>query len=191
MALKLNLLRGKPMDTTDVSYLVNEADQSVLKNLAQMGQHLKQLKDNLAQKEAELAKAKKEYEHYASNILPSVMYSAGVESLKLQDGHMLNVKRAYYCSPNKNAEDKKTMADWLIANGGEHLIKRTITAGEDSVAALKEAGIPFAEDTSVNTSSLKAFLKDKLGITSGAAQLQLDDIPKCMHFSEVTVAEIE
>lgn len=179
------------MDTTDVSYLVNEADKSVLKNLADMGKHLQKLKDNLTQKEAELAQAKKEYEHYASNILPSVMFSAGVESLKLQDGHMLNVKRAYYCSPNKNPEDKKAMADWLMANGGEHLIKRTITAGEDSINALKEAGIPFAEDSSVNTSSLKSFLKDKLGITSGVAQIQMDDIPKCMHFAEVTVAEID
>ena len=104
---------------------------------------------------------------------------------------MLSVKRAYYCSPNKNAEDKKIMADWLIANGGEHLIKKTITAGEDSINALKAANIPFAEDSNVNTASLKSFLKDKLGITSGIAQIQMEDIPKCIHFSEVQVAEIE
>lgn len=179
------------MNTTDVSYLVNETDKSVLKNLSEMGQHLNQLKQNLLQKQQELEQAKKEYEHYANNILPSVMFSAGVESLKLSDGHMLKVKRAYYCSPNKNEADRKIMAEWLAANGGEHLIKKTITTGEESVAALREAGIPFAEDSAVNTSSLKAFLKDKLGITSGVAQIQMDDIPKCIHFSEVTEAEIE
>ena len=119
------------------------------------------------------------------------MFSAGVENLKLTDGHMLSVKRAYYCSPNKNADDKKIIADWLEANGGGHLIKKTITAGEDSIAALKEAGIPFAEDSAVNTASLKSFLKDKLGITSGVAQIQMEDIPNCIHFSEVQVAEIE
>lgn len=109
----------------DTSYLMTQADTSVLKNISDMGQHLEKLKETMLQKEAEAKQAKQEYEHYASNILPSLMFSAGIDSLKLTDGHMLSVKRAYYCSPNKNAEDKKIMADWLIANGGEHLIKKT------------------------------------------------------------------
>ena len=175
----------------DTSYLMTQADTSVLKNISDMGQHLEKLKEIMLQKEAEAKQAKQEYEHYASNILPSLMFSAGIDSLKLTDGHMLSVKRAYYCSPNKNADDKKILADWLIANGGEHLIKKTITAGEDSINALKAANIPFAEDSNVNTASLKSFLKDKLGITSGIAQIQMEDIPKCIHFSEVQVAEIE
>ena len=112
----------------DTSYLMTQADTSVLKNISDMGQHLEKLKETMLQKEAEAKQAKQEYEHYASNILPSLMFSAGIDSLKLTDGHMLSVKRAYYCSPNKNAEDKKIMADWLIANGGEHLIKKTITS---------------------------------------------------------------
>lgn len=175
----------------DTSYLMTQADASVLKNISDMGQHLEELKEKMIKKDAEAKQAKQEYEHYASNILPSLMFSAGVDSLKLTNGHMLYVKRAYYCSPNKNAEDNKIMTDWLIANGGEHLIKKTITAGEDSINALKAANIPFAEDSTVNTTSLKSFLKDKLGITSGVAQIQMEDIPKCIHFSEVQTAEIE
>lgn len=177
------------MDTSHLT--ITEQDTHVLKNLSDMGQRLEQLKETMLQRQAEADQAKREYEHYANNILPNLMFSAGVDSIKLTDGHLLSVKRAYYCSPNKNADDKKVMTDWLIANGGEHLIKTTITAGEDSITALKAANIPFAEEASVNTASLKSFLKDKLGITSGIAQIQIEDIPKCMHFSEVTVAEID
>lgn len=179
------------MDTTDTSYLMTDVDTSVLKNISEMGQHLEELKSTMLRKQAEAEQAEKEYKHYASNVLPSLMFSAGVENVKLTDGHMLKVNRNYYCKPNKNDADRKIMVDWLLANGGEHLIKKTITAGEDSVQALKDAGIPFAEDSTVNTASLKSFLKDKLGITSGVSQIQMDDIPACIHFTEVTEAEIE
>ena len=56
---------------------------------------------------------------------------------------------------------------------------------------LEANGIPFVENTSVNTTSLKAFLKDKLGVTTGVQQITVEDIPACFHFQEVTTVELE
>ena len=178
------------METNNYDYFMTAKDTSVLKNLSAMGDHLRELKEKMLKLQAEAELAKQEYDHYASNIMPTAMHAAGVESLALANGGMLSVKRAYYCSPNKNEADQKTMIDWLRANDGGHLIKQSVTAGADSIDALKAAGIPFAENNQVNTSSLKAFIKDKLGITSGVAQINVDDIPKCIHFQEVTTIEL-
>ena len=50
----------------DTSYLMTQADTSVLKNISDMGQHLEKLKETMLQKEAEAKQAKQEYEHYDS-----------------------------------------------------------------------------------------------------------------------------
>ena len=63
--------------------------------------------------------------------------------------------------------------------------------GPQDVPLLKEAGIPYVESESVNTNKLKAFLKDGIGVSTGQQRFTIDDIPKCMHFQEVTVADIQ
>ena len=55
---------------------------------------------------------------------------------------------------------------------------------------LEQQGIPFVENTSVNTQKLKSFLKDGIGATTGIQQFTIDDIPQCIHFQEVTTVEI-
>ncbi len=165
-------------------------DKQVLKNLAKMGEKLKDLLLVKNEAEAEAERAKKEYEHYANVILPQEMFSAGVDSLGLSSGGTLKIKHNFYCQPNKNEADKKVMQDWLKANGGEYLLKESYNVGKDSVSVLKENNIPYTEACNFNTSSLKAFLKDKLGVTTGIQQITLEDIPKCIHFQEVTTVEI-
>ena len=70
------------------------------------------------------------------------------------------------------------------------LIKDNAIVDGSSIGALEENGVPYARKTEVNTTSLKAFLRDKLGVTSGVAQITIDDIPACMHFQEVTTIEL-
>lgn len=179
------------METQNFDYFMTAKDTAVLKNLSDMGTHLQELKATMLQKQAEAELAKKEYEHYANSILPSAMHSAGVEALALADGSTMSVNRAYYCSPNKNPDDQKILADWLKEHGGDFLLETQITTGPDSAETLAQAGIPYAESSKVNTSKLKAFLKDKLGITSGVASITMEDIPKCFHFQEVTTVELK
>lgn len=170
---------------------IADSDKSVLKNLSKMGEKLKELQVAMLAAQAEAERTKKEFEHYANVLIPMEMFSAGVESIGLASGGMLKVKRNFYCQPNKNDADKKIIADWLRANGGDYLIKHAASVSAQDMAKLDAQGIPYIENTSVNTTSLKAFIKDKLGVTTGVQQITVDDIPKCVHFQEVTTVELE
>lgn len=184
------------MHQNDDTWLAEESifsdnDKEFLGNLSKMGEHLKDLKAKVEEAEEALTRAKKEYEHWANNVLPSEMYSMGVESLTLSTGGTIALKRNFYCQPNKNAEDRKVMTDWLKEHGGGHLIVAEAQVDAEDVPLLRDAGIPFIEQESVNTNKLKAFLKDGIGVSTGQQRFTIEDIPRCMHFQEVTIAEIQ
>ena len=166
-------------------------DKEFMGNLSKMGEHLKRLKARVIEAEDALARARKEYEHWANVVLPQEMYSMGVESLTLSSGGSISLKRNFYCQPNKNADDRKVMLDWLRENGGAHLIVEEAQVDTDNVPLLRDAGIPFTETSSVNTQRLKAWLKDGIGVSTGQQRFTIEDIPRCMHFQEVTVADID
>lgn len=182
------------MAENDFDYLnagIQQQDGVVLKNLSQMGETLKELKVAMETAKATAEQATKAYEHYANVVIPQQMFSAGIDSIGLSSGGSLIVKRNFYCQPNKNAEDKAIIAKWLRENGGEHLIKHDATVSAVDFNKLQESGVPYIENTSVNSQSLKAFLKDKIGATTGIQQISIDDIPACVHFQEVTTVELE
>ena len=166
-------------------------DRQVLRNLSELGENLKKLEVRMLEAQAAADQAKKEYEHYAHTIIPQEMMAAGVDSVGLSSGGMLRIKRNFYCQPNKNPEDRKKIVDWLRANGGDHIIKQGANVSVEDIAKLKDAGIPFVEEFSVNAASLKSFIKDKLGVTTGVQQIDPQDIPACIHFQEVTTVELE
>lgn len=170
---------------------IEQSDKTVLKNLSQMGEKLKELQLKMLEAQTLADQAKKEYEHYANVIIPQEMFSAGVDSIGLSSGGSLKVKRNFYCQPNKNPEDKKKIVEWLRANGGGHLVKHDASVAAEDMDRLQKNGIPFIENTSVNTTSLKAFLKDKIGATTGVQQIAVEDIPACIHFQEVTTVELD
>ena len=170
---------------------INTSDKEVLKNLSQMGEKLKELQLKMLEAQTLAEQAKKEYEHYANVVIPQEMFSAGVDSIGLSSGGSIKVKHSFYCQPNKKAEDRKTIVEWLRANGGGHLVKHDASVSAEDMDKLEQNGIPFIENTSVNTTSLKAFLKDKIGATTGVQQITIDQIPACIHFQEVTTVELE
>lgn len=178
----------------DFSYLasgISEQDQGVLKNLSQMGEKLKELQLKMIETAEIAEQAKKEFEHFANVIIPQEMFSAGVDSIGLSSGGMLRVKHNFYCQPNKNPEDRKRIVEWLRANGGGHLVKHDASVSAEDMDKLEQNHIPYIENTNVNTTSLKAFLKDKIGATTGIQQITVDEIPECIHFQEVTTVELE
>ena len=171
--------------------IIGAGDKEVLGNLSRMGEKLRELKEKVEACEEALSAAKKEYQHWANVVLPQEMYACGIESLTLASGGSISLKRNFYCQPNKNEADRKVMASWLREHGGAHLIVEEAQVGPDDVPRLKEAGIPYVESESVNTNKLKAWLKDGIGVTTGQQRFTIDDIPKCIHFQEVTVADIQ
>lgn len=179
------------MDDSFLMDTFTEQDKSVLKNLSTMGEKLKELQLRMLEAQTLAEQAKKEFEHYANVIIPQEMFSAGVDSISLSSGGSLKVKRNFYCQPNKNPADKAKIAAWLRANGGGHLVKHDASVSATDMDKLEQNGIPFVENTSVNTTSLKSFLKDKLGVTTGVQQIKIEDIPPEIHFQEVTTVELE
>ena len=182
------------MAENDLSYLdtgITTEDKGILKNLSAMGEKLKELQLAMIAAQAEAERTKKEFEHYANVIIPQEMFSAGVDSIGLASGGALRVKRNFYCQPNKNAEDRAKIVAWLRANGGGHLVKHDASVAAEDMDKLEQNGIPFIENTNVNTTSLKAFLKDKIGATTGVQQITVDQIPECIHFQEVTTVELD
>lgn len=177
----------------DFDYLhMSQADTKVLQNISRMGEQLKKLKQTMLEKEAEAEAAKKAYEHYANVVLPTEMFAAGVNEITLESGERISTVRKYYCQPNKNTADRTIIAEWLESVGGGHLIQSeaTVPMTDDIRNILDKEDVPFIENTGVNTNKLKSFIKDGLGIGSGIQKFTLDDIPKCIHFQEVTTVEI-
>lgn len=175
----------------NLEYLnVGSDDKQVLKHLAEMGEQLKKLKEKQMAAEAAADTAKKEFEHYANVVIPSEMHSCGVNSISLASGGTLSIKHNFYCQPNKNAEDRRKIVEWLRAHNGGHIVEHDATVSAKDMDKLSEAGVPFIENTSVNTQRLKSFLKDGIGVTSGVQQFTIDEIPACIHFQEVTTVEI-
>lgn len=176
----------------DFDYLnVENNDKQVLKHLAEMGEQLKKLKEKQLAAEAAAENAKKEFEHYANVVIPSEMHSCGVNSISLASGGSLSIKHNFYCQPNKNAEDRKKIVEWLRAHNGDHIIEHDATVSADDMDKLSANDIPFIENTVVNTQRLKSFLKDGIGATTGVQQFTIEDIPACVHFQEVTTVEID
>ena len=156
-----------------------------------MGEQLKKLKEKQLAAEAAAENAKKEFEHYANVVIPSEMHSCGVNSISLASGGSLSIKHNFYCQPNKNAEDRKKIVEWLRAHNGDHIIEHDATVSADDMDKLSANDIPFIENTVVNTQRLKSFLKDGIGATTGVQQFTIEDIPACVHFQEVTTVEID
>ena len=179
-------------EETNYDYLKFEQDDKhVLKNLSQMGEQLKELKQKMFEAEAAADMAKKAYEHYAKVVIPSEMFAAGVDSISLASGGTLAVKKNFYCQPNKNEADRKRIVEWLRANGGDYLVDHTATVSAEDMKQLEDKGIPYIEETSVNTNKLKSFLKDKVGASTGVQQIAIEDIPECIHFQEVITVELD
>jgi len=169
---------------------VENNDKQVLKHLSEMGEQLKKLKEKQLAAEAAAEAAKKEFEHYANVVIPSEMHSCGVNSISLASGGSLSIKHNFYCQPNKNAEDRKKIVKWLRTHNGGHIIEHDATVSAEDMKRLEQEGIPFIENTVVNTARLKSFLKDGIGATSGVQQFTIEDIPACIHFQEVTTVDI-
>jgi hypothetical protein len=186
------LMNEQATDTNDGDYLVAEQDQNVLKNLSEMGEHLRSLKVKLLEAETRHEEAKKEYEYYASSVLPMAMYNAGVDSIGLATGGTLTLDRKFRCTPNKNAEDRAIQAAWLRQHNLGSLINESALVAGAKIEQLKQSDIPFVEVDEINTNKVKAAIVDLLGMKKGSvAQIQLSDVPDCFHFQEVTECSIK
>lgn len=136
-----------------------------------------------------LEKAKKSYDDYNKKVVAELMHNNGLEEVKLSSGLTAQVKTKTYASVNR--EKIAQVADWLEKNDGGHLIKKDITVGEQYMLELEAMQIPFKKNMNVNTTSLKAFLLDKMGQKGGYAYINPDSLPEGISFFQEDVIEFK
>ena len=152
------------------------------------------LKDTVEELEEALKNAKRKYEAFRTDDFPLLLREAGIESLTTSSGMKVELVREVTCSPNKNDKDQQVLMKFLRKNGGTHLIKELLEVmpDEKTIQALKDAGIEYNIRESVNTLSLKAFLKSKLGWDGiSVATLTEEQIPECLHFYAPVVVKVK
>jgi hypothetical protein len=171
---------------SDVAFLEEESQEqtasNVLKDIREKATKLAELRVDMDLAEEAYKQAKKDYDTYRCVTLPNIMKMHDIDMVRLSSGAVIEVLKKYYCSPNKNDEDRQAIYEWLEENNGSDLIKKEIKVDPDNQKKLVEAQIPFSLDKNVNTNSLKAWLKDQVGGNTGVAIIDINDIPKCVHF---------
>ena len=152
------------------------------------------LKDTVEELEEALKNAKRKYETFRTDDFPLLLREAGIEALTTASGLRVELVREITCSPNKNDKDQASLMKFLRKHNGAHLIKELleVVPDEKTIQALEASNIDYNIKESVNTISLKAFLKAKLGWDGvSVATLKEEQIPECLHFYAPVVVKIK
>jgi hypothetical protein len=148
------------------SQLTNAPALGEVSILAERQMMLEDTKDRL---EAELKDINRQLEEVATKLLPNAMQAVGLEEIKLTDGSKVSVSQFYSASIKE--ENRNTAHEWLRENGHGSLIKNSfeinLGKGEDAKASklrkeLVKQQVPFSEDSSVHSSTLRAWLKEQI-----------------------------
>jgi hypothetical protein len=149
---------------------IKRANAIIKENLA-----LIKLQEELKTKQVALEKKEKDFMQEMQDI--------GLNSLALSDGTELSIIETYICNVNKNLADQHDVAEWLTEQGQSHMVSSTFEVGEAFRDQLKEHGIAFIEKIQLaHTGTIKAFVKEGLGLTGSHQQFELKDIPKGLKF---------
>jgi len=130
---------------------------------------LKNLEDELVDKETELKELKRKVELVSGEVIPTMMQEMNISTLKLADGTSVEVKPVYGASiPVAKREEA---FKWLRENGLGDLIKNEVTVAfgrnEDNKASnyanlAKGQGYEPVQKLKVEPMTLKALVRERL-----------------------------
>lgn len=158
--------------------------------LARIGEYAALMSDaedamNVAEQEF---KAKAEvFRKLSEEVLPDIMAQANVDELKLSTGRKVSLKVDLKARIPADLFARSECFRWLTDNGADDMIKREVTIPEsddqkisqDLLDILIKSGIVFTTGETVNTQTLQAFFREKLGMKKGALpSLTVEDVPK-------------
>ena len=173
------------MSDVDTSFMEKPTEQinhSVADEVGKMMRILSAKELEIATKEAELKLLQADKDILIKETIPQLFKKNGMMGTILNDGTKVNITEELACSLIKDPERRNLALAWLIDNGGEDLIKDFILIESPSVALLEllvKGGVVFTATKDVNTNSLKAWFREKLGLKKGIiATLRREDIPK-------------
>ena len=139
------------------------------KSLSDQVVKLKQLEDELVDKEKELKELKRKVELVSGEVIPTMMQEMNISTLKLADGSSVEVKPVYGASIT--VANKEAAYTWLRENGLGDLIKNEITVSfgrnEDNKASeyanlAKGRGYEPVQKLKVEPMTLKALVRERL-----------------------------
>lgn len=156
---------------------ISESDIAADKELRSATMKFADLTLQLAEKEAEVELLKKELDE-ADKTLVSMLVERGWTALPIAGGRKIELKEDVYARfPKNNLAAHK----WLEDNDGGKLIARSIqVVGHDNdvLEALSAMHAEFEKRVDVNTNSLQAFFRRKLGLSKGSVrELEPEDVP--------------
>ena len=139
------------------------------KSLSDQVVKLKQLEDDLVEKEKELKELKRHIDLVSGEVIPTMMQEMNISTLKLADGSSVEVKPVYGASIT--TANKEAAYTWLRENGLGDLIKNEITVSfgrnEDNKASdyanlAKGQGFEPVQKLKVEPMTLKALVRERI-----------------------------
>jgi hypothetical protein len=140
-----------------------------VKALSDQVLNLRNLEDQIKQKENELKKLKKDSEIISGEVIPTMMTEMNISTLKLADGSAVEVKPIYGASIT--SEKKEEAFNWLRENGLGDLIKNEVTVSfgrnEDNKALqyanlAQGQGYQPVQKLKVEPMTLKALVRERV-----------------------------
>jgi len=140
-----------------------------VKALSDQVLNLRNLEDQIKQKETELKKLKKDSEIISGEVIPTMMTEMNISTLKLADGSAVEVKPIYGASIT--SEKKEEAFNWLRNNGLGDLIKNEVTVSfgrnEDNKALqyanlAQGQGYQPIQKLKVEPMTLKALVRERV-----------------------------
>ena len=125
--------------------------------------------DKVLQAESALSELKRNLRMIQEKLLPDALFAAGLSETKTTNGDKITLKEDLSVSVPK--DKKSSIIEWLETNGHSEVVSGQIVVDlprnshnerTAAIEALVEAGFEPIENTSVNTATLKAILKDHL-----------------------------
>lgn len=172
---------------SDFDFLENAAEEtkqefSVSVEITNMLQTLTEKREAIAEAEARLKALKEEEKDLVQTVIPQAFKKHNIGSIKLGSGVEVVATEEMTCSLIKDEERRKQALAWLIDNGGEDLIHDVATIESPTLPLLElfnKQGVLYSLTRDVNTNSLKAWFREKLGMKPGViASLTKEEVPK-------------
>lgn len=156
-----------------------QADNTAMAEVGKMVDKLRSAQFAMDNAEVAFNEAKNQYQKVVQEVC-QCFRNNGLEALHCSDGAEIQIASNVRCSIKKDAAAKAEVAKWLRDRGMDNLISSELIVMPSNKAKLDSMGVAYDEETTMNTNSVKAYVKGELECGS----LAREDIPKGLSWFE-------
>ena len=165
---------GQNFDYGDDVFLDSEGKDALMEKLTRFANRQVELETEIIETEKNLANLKGQLKEISESTIPGLMQELRLDEIKTSDGFkVLIVKKIRASLPAKDLKKKADALQWLIDNGYENLIKRTIgiefsrNEADEAKSVLTELreGHPklnMVDKETVHPQTLSAFVNEQM-----------------------------